>query len=114
MTDTPSIDWTIRWRGQTWTDRDLTGQHLATLALLSGDDRFEDLSITEADLATYPGEGYMRLMNMIGAFVTVAATDGIDDPDDAHEAAVKALARIQRAPAEEILASITFTEAAVG
>lgn len=100
--------WTISWRGRSWTDRDLTGQHLATLAILSGDDRFADLSITEAEIVEYPRLGYMRLMNLLGALVSVAVTDGIDDPSEAQDAMTKSLTEIQSASADEILGSVSF------
>ena len=100
--------WAIEWRGTTWTDDDLTGQHLATLALISGDDRFESLDITEDEVRVYPSDGYMRLMFMVSAFATVEACNGIDDPDEAQVATTRALAEIQAASADEILGCIKF------
>lgn len=108
MTTAVATDWTIRWRGSEWTDADLTGQHLATLALISGDDRFEDLSIPESELRAYPSLGYMRLMNLLCALVAVEACDGIDDPDVAQEAVARALSVIQSASADEILGAVSF------
>lgn len=108
MTTAVATDWTIRWRGCLWTDADLTGQHLATLALISGDDRFDDLSITEAEVRAYPSLGYMRLMNLLCALMAVEACDGIDDPDEAQQAIVEALAEIQAASAEEIIGAVSF------
>lgn len=108
MSTTTKLDWTIEWHGHTWNDADLTGQHLATLALISGDDRFEDLSITEAEVRAYPSLGYMRLINMLSAFVVVEATNGITDPDEAHDAALRALEQVQQASAADILAAVTF------
>lgn len=108
MTTAVATDWTIRWRGSEWTDADLTGQHLATLALISGDDRFEDLSITEAEVRAYPSEGYMRLMNMLCALVAVDVSDDTDNPDVAQQRITEALSVIQQASAEEIIGCVSF------
>lgn len=102
------MTWTISWGDQSWTDDDLTGQHLATLALISGDDRFESLSLTADEVVDYPSEGYMRLMFMLSAFVTVHVCNGIDDDDAARDATATALADIQNATADEILGCVKF------
>ena len=105
--------WTITWGDQSWTDDDLTGQHLATLALISGDDRFESLSLTADEVVEYPSEGYMRLMFMLSAFVTVHVCNGLDDDDEAQEATTLALTDVQSSSADSILASIRFGTSAV-
>lgn len=102
------MGWTIAWRGNSWTDSDLTGQHLATLALISGDDRFESLDISEGDVRSYPSEGYMRLMHMLSAFVAVDASEGLEALA-AGEALTQAFTEIQAAPAEEIIGSVSFS-----
>lgn len=101
------MSWTITWGDTSWTDDDLTGQHLATLALISGDDRFEDLSITADEIAVYPGEGFMRLMNLIAALVAVEVSGDLDD-DAAQAAVAVALAEIRDASADTILGSVRF------
>jgi len=102
------MTWSINWRGDSWTDDDLTGQHLATLALISGDDRFKNLELSEAEVTGYPSEGYMRLMFMLSAFVVVAACNEVADDDAAQAATSVALTEIQAASADEILGSISF------
>lgn len=96
--------WSITWQGKTWTDADLTGQHLAQLALLSGDDRFERLVIKEDEIRAYPSLGFMRLLNMLSALVSV---DVANEYDDADEVAA-ALKEIQQASAEDIIGAVTF------
>jgi hypothetical protein len=102
--------WTITWRGNTWTDDDLTGIHLAQLAIISGDDRFESLSITEDDIRSYPSDGYMRLMFMLSTFVVTAACEGLDhsNVDEATDRTALALRTVQTATADEVLGCITF------
>lgn len=99
--------WRITWDGKSWTDDDLTGQHLATLALISGDDRFEDLAITEDEVRTYPGQGYMRLLNMLSALVAVDVAGELPIIE-AQEAVVEALGRIHAASADDILGCVAF------
>ena len=101
------MTWSMNWRGDSWTDDDLTGLHLATLALISGDDRFENLELSEADVTGYPSEGYMRLMFMLSSFVVVSVCNGLDD-EAAQSATTAALTEIQAASADEILGSIKF------
>ena len=97
--------WSLTWQGKTYADADLTGQHLAALALISGDDRFEQLAVTPQELSVYPALGYMRLMNLLGAFVTVDVANEYDG-DEAEVAS--ALEEIQKASADDILGSVTF------
>lgn len=94
--------WTIRWRGSRWTDADVTGQHLATLALLSGSDDFDSL---DPD----PRHGHQRLMQMIMALVCVQrAENGTEVEDVTHTLAV-ALDEVAKASADEILGALAFT-----
>lgn len=99
--------WTIRWQGHTWTDQDVTVEHLATLAIISGDDSFGSLELTPDVIKDYPGEGYMRLVFMLSALAGVAACEGLDG-DEAQGELTIALADIQRASADSVLAAITF------
>lgn len=99
--------WTITWRGQSWTDDDLTGLHLATLALISGDDRFEDLTITPEEVALYPALGFMRAFNLLRTFVLVAALDGTDG-DEANEIDGRVLDELKAATADELIGAFAF------
>lgn len=103
----PSSDWTwrITWQGRSWTDLDLTGQHLATLALISGDDRFKDLDISEAEIRVYPALGHQRLMNMIAALSVVATSETFGDDTDEIAAALE---EVQKAPAVDIFGAVEF------
>lgn len=97
--------WSLKWQGKSYSDADLTGQHLAALALISGDDRFEQLLVSEDEIRNYPALGYMRLMMLLGAFVTVDVANEYDG-DEAEVAA--ALEEIQKASADDILGAVTF------
>ena len=106
-TDTRVKEWTIRWAGHEWTPNDLTGQHLAALAIISGDDSFGSLELTPDTMIGYPAQGYMRLMFMLSALAGVTACEGLEG-DEAAGMMGRVLASIQAATAEDILASITF------
>jgi hypothetical protein len=93
--------WRITWRGKSWTDADVTGQHLATLALLSGTDDFAQLDID-------PRHGHQRLMSMLMALVAVDRADGLEDVDAVTDLLAVALSEVAGAPADEILAALTF------
>lgn len=95
--------WAIFWRGHTFTDRDVSGQHLATLSLISGSDDYVNLDID-------PRHGHQRLMMMISAFVAVQATVGMDAADADKVAAVigQAVQEVASASADEILSSLKF------
>jgi hypothetical protein len=117
MTDTLSIsdvttatelptpgEWSIHWRGKTYGEAGITGQHLAVLALIAGTDDFESLDID-------PRHGHQRLMMMIAAVATVEAVTslGADVEEGAVEAQVaQAVADVSAAPVEEILGALRF------
>lgn len=105
------VDWTwkITWRGKSWTDADLTGQHLAVLVMMSGSDEWGQLSIPEA-LAKAKAEvldGFMRLFYMLAAFVVVDRVPDDTPEAEAHEMTVRALDEIRKASAEEIIGAIS-------
>jgi hypothetical protein len=95
--------WSITWRGTVYRDTDVTGQHLATLALISGTDDYASLDID-------PRHGHQRLMMMLTAFVAVAATAGIDtaDPDRIAAEIASAINGVSTATADDILGSLSF------
>lgn len=97
--------WRITWQGKSWTDADLTGQHLAALALISGDDRFEGLRIEADEIKAYPALGHQRLMNLLGALVVVDTADTFGDDQDELAAA---LDEIRQASADDILGCVEF------
>jgi hypothetical protein len=106
--------WRIVWRGRQWADTDLRGNHLATLALLTGgEDSWVslDLSAPPDDLAggwvdlvdgNDPRRGFVRLMNVLLTFLTVEYEQG----DGAGSA--EAVAEVAEASAEEIIGSLRF------
>lgn len=100
--------WRITWGDRSWTEDDLTGQHLATLSLISGDDRFENLLITEDEVRSYPTEGYMRLMFMLATLLAVDAANELNDADEATGAVATSLQTVQQASADEILGALSF------
>lgn len=95
----PQSGWAIFWRGRVFSEADLTGQHLATLALLTGTDDYEALDID-------PRNGHQRLMQMIAAFLCVDDTSGLSDPATAGDAISKAISEVSKASADEILGAL--------
>lgn len=95
-----SPGWSIEWRGRRWHESELTGQHLANMAILLGRDDFDMLDL-------HPGAGFQRLMNMIAVFVAVDAA-GDAEPDEVQEKMAMAIAEIAEASAEEILGAVRF------
>lgn len=96
--------WSIQWRGNTYGEADVTGQHLAVLALIAGTDDFESLDID-------PRHGHQRLMMMIAAVAAVASVEALGA--DADEGAVadqvaKAVAEVSAASVDEILGALRF------
>lgn len=93
--------WRIEWRGKSWTDADVTGQVLSTLAILSGTDDFNQLDID-------PRHGHQRLMQMLMALVTVDRAEGLDDVDAVTGLLAESLSEVAKASADEILGALSF------
>ena len=105
ITEAPPAPWRITWRGDTWNESDLTGQHLAVLALIAGRDDFDMLEMT-------PTNGHQRLMMMITACVVVSHSAGAD-PKDADEVAAmvaESVDEVSKASVDEILGALTFDD----
>ena len=112
--DLPAPDWVwrISWRGRSWTDNDLTGQHLAVLSILRTDDDWRALDIPGAfaEAKASVADGYMRLVNMLIALISVdRAPEGTDDAQ-AAKATTEAIAEVTRAAASEIVGAISFRQ----
>lgn len=90
--------WELVWRGHTWREADLTGQHLSVLSLLSGSDDYETLDLD-------PRHGHQRLMMMLAAF---EATRGLDEADveEVADTIARAQKQIAEASADEILGAL--------
>ena len=99
--------WTITWRGHSWADTDVTVEHLAALAVISGDDSFGSLNLNPVVIRDYPGEGYMRLVFMLSALAVVEACDGLDGAE-AEAMSVRVLSEIKKATADSVLGCIRF------
>lgn len=56
-------DWQITWNGNTWTDDDLTGAHIALIMGLQGVDSWEFCN---------PLAGPLKLLGVLAAFVSLA------------------------------------------
>lgn len=93
--------WSLHWRGRVFRESDMTGQHLATLALISGTDDFESLDID-------PTNGHQRLMSVLTAFVVVDRVGGVDDVDAVTDIVSQAIAEVSAASVDEILGAIDF------
>lgn len=90
--------WAIVWRGHTYRESDLTGQHMSLLALISGTDDWETLDID-------PRHGYQRLMNVLVAFEAARVAEG-HDSDSVVEVLARAVAEVAAASADEILGAL--------
>lgn len=99
--------WTIRWHGHAWSDADLTVEHLAALAVISGDDSFGSLMLDPVVVRDYPGEGYMRLVFMLSALAVVEACRGLEG-EEAQARSTFVLGEIQKASADLVLGCISF------
>lgn len=104
--------WSIHWRGRVWHESDLKVQHLAVIAILSGDDAFASLDLTAPeDDATWqrlknthaPWRGYMRLLFTIAAFLAVERERGDG------QAVAQIMHELQSASAEEVLSCLQIT-----
>ena len=102
-TEAPTAPWRITWRGQSWAESDLTGQHLAVLALITGRDDYDMLEIS-------PVNGHQRLMMLIAACVTVDRTMGADpeSPDEIATTVAESVDEVSKASVDEILGALTF------
>lgn len=96
----PAPEWRIVWRGRTFCEVDLTGQHLSTLALLTGTDSYDSLDLD-------PRHGHQRLMQMICAFVAVESAETAE-PDEVPGRMATAIEQVSKASADEILAALRF------
>lgn len=63
-------DWQITWNGNSWTDDDLTGAHLAVIMALQGVDSWEFCN---------PLAGPVKLLGVMAALVSVAEQRAVTD-----------------------------------
>lgn len=96
----PPGRWRIEWQGRTWSEDDLTGAHLALVALLNGVDDWATLDVANLD----PRIGPVRLMNLLAAFIAVDAGIVMANPS----ALAEVIRSVGDAPAEELLAAVRF------
>lgn len=89
--------WRITWRGRVWHESDITGEHLALIALITGEDDWRALDLAEID----PKRGPYRLMLMITALVAVA-----DRADDERKLA-RIIRDVREATVAELLDALT-------
>lgn len=103
-TASPRLDaWSLHWRGRVFSESMVTGQHLATLALLTGSDDYANLDID-------PRFGHQRLMQMLTVFVCIDAvrTSGVTDADQVALLMADAIDEVSKASADELLGSLHF------
>lgn len=68
MTDTLTVDWTINWRGSTWTSADLTGTHVAVVAeILDVAPPWDWFNARDL----HPALGPLQMVSLIAAFTIV-------------------------------------------
>lgn len=93
--------WSLHWRGRVFRESDLTGQHLATLALLTGSDDFGALDLD-------PRHGHQRLMQMLMAFITVESAGDVADGDELADIIAAKINEVSRASVDELLGAIRY------
>lgn len=95
--------WSLHWRGLTFDESQLTGQHLATLALLTGTDDYESLDVD-------PRHGHQRLMQLLTTVVAVHAvrSSGTDDADQVALVMADAINQVSSASVDEILGALRY------
>jgi hypothetical protein len=81
------MNWTLTWGERAWTAEDLTGRHLALIAVGLGTDTW-DIS---------PTTGPVHLLAVLGACLAV---------DEGRELA-EVMAELQQRPASELLAALS-------
>jgi hypothetical protein len=106
----PDWSWRITWRGRSWTDNDLTGQHVAVLAILNSRDDWADLNMTEAihEAITSVIDGPLRLVNMIIALASVDRSPEGTPEDEAQEVTALTIQEVRAVPMVEIISAIEF------
>ena len=95
--------WSLEWRGRRFHESQVTGQHLAMLALLTGSDDFESLDLD-------PRHGHQRLMQMLTVVVCIdtVRASGTDDADQIALIMADAIDEVSKASADEILGSLRY------
>lgn len=93
--------WSLHWRGKTFHESHVTGQHLATLALLTGSDDYQSLDLD-------PRHGHQRLMQMLMAFLTVEASGDVADGEDLAAVIATKIDEVSKASADELLSSLRY------
>lgn len=90
--------WRIGWRGRSWTDADIRGEHLAFVALMTGDDSWRMLEVAEV----HPEAGPVRLMCLIAALVAV------DDAVSDEEQLAAIIRDVRATPVAELLGALSI------
>lgn len=68
MTDTQTVEWSIEWRGSTWTSADLTGDHVAVVAeLLDIAPPWDWFNVSDL----HPALGPLQMVSLVAAFTIV-------------------------------------------
>ena len=97
MTDTLTVDWTINWRGSTWTSADLTGVHVAVVGeLLDVAPPWTWFNVKDL----HPALGPLQMVSLIAAFTIV-------DEQVVGKAARRAvLEAVKEATVDDLLAAL--------
>lgn len=100
--------WRITWGGKSWTDQDLTVRHLGVLTILSGDDDWEALDVPTKLAVARQGvlDGYMRLVNMVAAFVAVDRTPESMPAEEAQAVMTATLAELSGSTVDDIFGAV--------
>ena len=92
-------DWVIRWGDHSLSESEVTGEHLALLVLLNGEDTWADCDLS--DIATAdPTIGPARLISWITVMVAVA--EQLEDFDELSQL----IAGVRAASATDIISSL--------
>lgn len=94
------LRWRLKWRGLTFREEDLTGEHLAVLASLNQRDEWSDLDVAGAYSPTL---GPVRLMSMLTAFLVVRSGASTT------EAIAGIVSMVAKASADELLSTLSLS-----
>ena len=90
-------EWSLTWQGQTWTNRDMTGDHAAAVAeMIGAPPGWDWFDLSEL----HPARGPLQVMSLLAAFVVVA--EGVQGT----AARVTVLNTIKEATVDVLLAAV--------
>jgi hypothetical protein len=94
-----ALTWRIEWAGRSYSLDDLTVGHLGIVALLVGEDQWEQLSPWQVD----PNHGYMMAAYLLTAFLAIErAGDRVLDDDQSAALMAEVLNEVRQIKAVDL------------